>query len=147
MPDAGARMLESLRGYVVAYQASVHALARWMDLPVTDGNAFGEVLWAETAGAPLSPARLSERIALTSGATNALVNRLERRGLVARSRESDDRRVVTLRTTPAARERAEAFTSPALTSLRETLAAHDDATLSATADLLDAFAALLPLGR
>lgn len=137
MTEAAARMLESLRAYVGAYQASTHDLARWMELPVTDGTAFGEVLWAETAGAPLSPARLSERVGLTSGATNALVNRLERRGLVVRSRESDDRRVVTLRTTPAARERVEAFTAPALARLHQALASHDDATLAAVADTVD----------
>lgn len=144
MSESAGRMLESLRAYVVAYQESTHDLARWMGLPLTDGAAFGEVLWAELAGRPLSPARLSERVGLTSGATNALVNRLERDGMVARSRESDDRRVVTLRATPAARRRAEEFTTQAGLALRALLAEHDDAHLDAVRTTLDRFAAVLP---
>lgn len=144
MSETAARMLEALRAYVVAYQESVHDLARWMGLPLTDGAAFGEVLWGELTERPLSPARLSERIGLTSGATTALVNRLERDGVVARSRESDDRRVVTLRATPAARRRAEEFTTQAGLALQALVAQHDDAHLDAVRTTLDRFAAVLP---
>ncbi len=144
MTESAARMLEALRGYVVAYQESVHDLARWMGLPPSDGAAFGEVLWAEATGRPMSPARLSERVGLTSGATNALVNRLERDGMVARSRESSDRRVVTLRPTPAARRRAEEFTTQAGLALQALLAEHDDSVLDAVRATLDRFAAVLP---
>ncbi|GAA1749776.1 MarR family winged helix-turn-helix transcriptional regulator [Aeromicrobium alkaliterrae] len=141
-----AEVLESLRRYVDSYQASVIEFARHMGLPLTDGNALGEVLWAERAGAPLSPSALASRIAITSGATNALVNRLEAKGLVARSREHDDRRVVTLRATEAARATAEPFLSESAGRLTASLATYDDADLVLVRDFIDRFAAVLPRG-
>jgi MarR family transcriptional regulator, organic hydroperoxide resistance regulator len=84
-------------------------LAAWMGLPGSDANALGQITWAAEAGTPLSPAELARRLGMTSGATTILLNRLERAGHVHRSRESADRRRVTLRPDPAARERARRF--------------------------------------
>ncbi|WP_211315691.1 MarR family transcriptional regulator [Rathayibacter caricis] len=139
------QMLEALRWYAVSYQDSAHQLARWLDLPTTDGTALGEILWAEDEDSPLSPGRLSSRIGLTSGATNALVNRLERQGLVARSRESGDRRIVTLRATEAARERAAPFLRSSQISLEAALDEYDDRTLETVSTVLTRFAAVLPV--
>ncbi|WP_208019869.1 MarR family winged helix-turn-helix transcriptional regulator [Labedella gwakjiensis] len=137
-------MLDALRHYAVGYQDSAHRLARWMDLPIVDGTALGEIIWAEYEGSPLTPSRLSARVGLTSGATNALVNRLEDRGLVARSRENQDRRIVTLRATDLARERASAFLDPSATALEAALGDYDDETLEAVGSILRRFAAILP---
>ncbi|UKF81165.1 MarR family winged helix-turn-helix transcriptional regulator [Clavibacter californiensis] len=98
-------MLERLRDYTTAFYESVRQLAAAVGLPMTDTTALAEVIWAETAGRALSPARLSEKLHLTSGATTALINRLEGGGHLERSRESADRRVVTLRPTAASRAR------------------------------------------
>jgi DNA-binding MarR family transcriptional regulator len=57
----------------------------------------------------LSPARLASRIGLSSGATTSLLNRLEEAGHVVRTRESSDRRVVTLRSGRHVHERADEF--------------------------------------
>jgi len=46
---------------------------------------------------------IATRIGATSSATSRLVGRLERRGLVARDRGADDRRVTHVRLTPAGR--------------------------------------------
>jgi DNA-binding MarR family transcriptional regulator len=144
MTESRPPVLEALRRYALSYQASVHALARWMELPVNDGTALGEVIWAEGEGAPLTPARLTARLGFTSGATNALVNRLEALGLVERSRESVDRRVVTLRATAAAHERAEPFLARGRAELDAALAGWDSATLATVAEVLDRFASVLP---
>ncbi|MBM6405775.1 MarR family transcriptional regulator [Phycicoccus sp. CSK15P-2] len=124
MTPADWAALEALRRFVGAYHDSTLDLARWMDLPRTDGTALGEIVWAEREHTPLSPARLSERLGLTSGATNAVVNRLEGLGLVCRSRESDDRRIVTLRATPTAQRRLEPFLEQARDRLPRVLAAY-----------------------
>ena len=137
-------LLEALRHYALSYQESTRELARRMDLPTVDGTALGEILWAEYDGAPLSPGRLSTRVGLTSGATNALVNRLEALGLVSRSRESDDRRVVTLRTTEVARERAAVFLDPSAAALEAALDEYDDVTLETVGSVLVRLAAVLP---
>lgn len=144
--DVRALVLEALRAYAVRYQESAHQLAVWMGLPTSDGTALGEVIWAEQEGHPLSPARLSERLGMTSGATNALVNRLERQGLVSRSRESTDRRIVSLRVTPSARERTSAYLEGPQRELAAALDEYDDATLEVVREFLDRFAAVLPGG-
>jgi DNA-binding MarR family transcriptional regulator len=138
-------LLEALRHYALSYQESTRQLARRMDLPTVDGTALGEILWAEHEGAALSPGRLSTRVGLTSGATNALINRLEAQGLVSRSRESDDRRVVTLRTTEVARQRAAVFLDPSAAALEGALDQYDDVTLETVGTMLGQLAAVLPV--
>ncbi len=106
-------LLNQLRAYAGEYAELARHSARRLGLHTTDANALIELAGAERTGDPLSPARLAERVALTSGATNALINRLEKAGYVTRSREHADRRQVTLRTTELARERTEAiYTRP-----------------------------------
>jgi len=101
--------MEALQAWAVAFAELNQQMSSWLDLPTTDANALGQVLWADSSGDPLSPARLGQRIGMTSGSVTVLVDRLEAAGLLARSREHSDRRRVTLRPTPAARERARAF--------------------------------------
>lgn len=144
MGDVRSEVLEALRAWAVAYHDAGLAFARAMDLPATDGLALGELLYAEIWAAPLSPAGLSRRMAMTSGATNALVNRLEARSLVARSREHDDRRIVTLRPTAAAHERANAFYGPQGEALDDALASYGADELAWVRDFLVRFAGILP---
>ncbi|MGL5850309.1 MAG: MarR family winged helix-turn-helix transcriptional regulator [Phycicoccus sp.] len=136
--------LEALRRYVIAYHDSTLDLARWMDLPRTDGTALGEIVWAEREQTPLSPARLSARLGLTSGATNAVVNRLERLGLVCRSRESHDRRIVTLRATPTAHRRLKPFLAKAGVRLPEALATYTPEEVSLVTRFLTDLITALP---
>ncbi|OXM54814.1 transcriptional regulator [Amycolatopsis thailandensis] len=102
-------VMQRLREWAVGFGELHRHLAGWMRLPVSDANALGQITWAAEAGTPLSPAELSRQIAMTTGATTILLNRLEDAGHVQRSRESSDRRRVTLRPTPAAREHARRF--------------------------------------
>lgn len=95
--------------YAVNFNETIRHLGDWMALPTSDATALAEVIWAEQAGEPLTPARLGKRIGMTSGATTNLINRLEAGGHLVRSRESADRRAVTLRATPASTARAEQF--------------------------------------
>lgn len=94
-----ARLMEELRGYGATFTEFSRRFAAWSDLHYTDATALLEIVEAEQRGDPLSPARLGERVSLTSGATTALINRLERAQHVVRTREHTDRRVVTLHTT------------------------------------------------
>ncbi|WIB78698.1 MarR family transcriptional regulator [Curtobacterium sp. MCPF17_002] len=114
-------VMEALRGWAVAFAELNQHMASWMDLPTTDAQALGQVLWAASDGDPLSPARLGQRIGMTSGSVTVLVNRLEAAGLLERSREHTDRRRVTLRPTAAAQERARAFTETSVTEMAAAL--------------------------
>lgn len=63
---------------------------------VTDLYALLAVMQADRAGRPLTPGRLGEHLGLSSGATTAVIDRLERVDHVYRSRDRHDRRRVTL---------------------------------------------------
>lgn len=129
-------MLQLLRDYTDNHIELTRHLAQTLGVHVTDAVAVAEVLWAEAAEKPLSPARLAGRIGLTSGATATLLNRLEGAGLIVRSREDADRRVVTLRLTPEARSRTTAFFTPTGEQLDRVLDSYDEATLERVERLL-----------
>ncbi len=107
-----ASLLDGLRGFGANYTEFTRRFANWLGLHSTDATALVEILYAEDAGSPLSPARLAERIALTSGATTNLLNRLEGLGYVVRTREHTDRRVVTLRSSAGIQGPAREFFAP-----------------------------------
>jgi DNA-binding MarR family transcriptional regulator len=86
-----------MRSYSVEAQQVGHTFAQSHGLHPTDLQALIAVMHAEGRGAPLTPGRLGEAIGLSSGATTAAIDRLERAGHLRRTRESTDRRVVHLR--------------------------------------------------
>ncbi|MGA5650076.1 MarR family winged helix-turn-helix transcriptional regulator [Streptomyces seoulensis] len=106
------RLMESLRIYGAHYGRLSRRFAAWLGLHSTDATAVLEITAAEERGAPLSPARLSERISLSTGATTALLNRLESAGHITRVREHSDRRVITLRGGAHIQEQADEFFGP-----------------------------------
>ncbi|MFD4393495.1 MarR family winged helix-turn-helix transcriptional regulator [Kitasatospora sp. NPDC058478] len=106
------RLTEALRIYGTHYTELGRRFAAWLGLHSTDATALLQITAAEERGTPLSPARLSERISLSTGATTALLNRLEAAGHITRAREHTDRRIVTLRGGGHIRERAEEFFDP-----------------------------------
>jgi MarR family transcriptional regulator, organic hydroperoxide resistance regulator len=106
------RLAEELRSYGAGFTELGRRFAVEIGVHSTDAFALLEITSAEAGGTPLSPALLGHRIPLTSGAMTALLDRLERAGYLTRTREHADRRVVTLRSTPLARARAEAFFAP-----------------------------------
>ncbi|TFC94522.1 MULTISPECIES: MarR family transcriptional regulator [Cryobacterium] len=105
-------MNDALRAYGEGYDQLGRTFAASAGLHSTDATALIEILRAEEQGEPISPARLSDRIGLTSGATSTLLNRLEDAGHIRRSRENTDRRVVTLHSTPGIHATADAFFDP-----------------------------------
>jgi DNA-binding MarR family transcriptional regulator len=106
------RLNEALRAYGASYTQLAREFAASEGLHSTDAIALVEILAAEERGTPLSPARLSDRIGLTAGATSTLLNRLESAGHVVRSRVHADRRVVTLHSTQKVQTIADDFFRP-----------------------------------
>ncbi|MET9607432.1 MarR family transcriptional regulator [Streptomyces sp. NPDC006512] len=95
----------------------VHGFAHGQGLHPTDVQALSVIL---DSAEPLTPGRLREHLGLTSGAVTACLDRLERAGHIARSRESEDRRVVHIRY-------AEGGRAAARSSFRPLAAATDSA--------------------
>jgi MarR family transcriptional regulator, organic hydroperoxide resistance regulator len=131
-----ARLMEELRIYGSIFNQFSRLFGSWLGLHSTDSEALMEIVYAEERNVPLSPARLASRIGLSSGATTSLVNRLEEGGHVVRSRESTDRRVVTLRSSPNVHARAEEFFATLAQQLETAMSRHSP-------ELLNSFETLL----
>lgn len=133
--------MEALHQWAVGYAEMNQHLSTWTGVPLSDATALGHVAYAAEAGAPLSPAELSRRTGMTSGATTVLLDRLERAGLVVRSRESADRRRVTLRPSEEGRARTRSFTAFAGAEIATTVVATDSEDLRAVAAFLSRMSA------
>jgi DNA-binding MarR family transcriptional regulator len=105
-------LVDLLNTYSSEAQHIGHAFANRNHLHATDMHALLAVMHAERHGSPLTPGTLGEAIGLSSGATTALIDRLEKGGHLRRSRESKDRRVVHLRYGDAGMTLAMAFFTP-----------------------------------
>ncbi|MCY1140951.1 MarR family transcriptional regulator [Actinoplanes sp. Pm04-4] len=123
------QVVQSLRDLAAAQSDLGRAFARSQRMHPTDATAIVEIINAEQRGHPLTPARLAERIALTTGATSILLNRLEQAGHIARTREHSDRRIVTLRSTSDIHAAAAAFFEPLAHRLTAALADYSPADL------------------
>ena len=106
------QVVDALRVYAADNTDVTHHLARWLGVGTADAEAFGQLVYSQSRDTPLTPTLLGRRIGLSTGATTALLNRLEAAGLVVRSREHQDRRVVTLRVPPHVNEQAMRFFAP-----------------------------------
>ena len=108
LPDAD---LESLRASFdlirLATQWSQH-LETTVHRPAGWSMAGFRLLFALWVAGDLEPRDLARLSGLTRASITSALNTLERDGLVARSRESEDRRLVTVRLTDDGRARLEA---------------------------------------
>ncbi len=97
-----ARLAELLRELYRQAATVAGGVAAGSGLHATDVNALRALDAA--ADAALTVSALGRRLQLTSGATTALVDRLERHGLVERRRDQADRRLVRVHLTAEARK-------------------------------------------
>lgn len=88
-------LLALLRRFAIERDRYVKLLARRADMSRAEFDALDYI---EEAG-ELTPNQLSERLVLTSGATTALIDRLESAGYLSRSPHPTDRRSLILRLT------------------------------------------------
>lgn len=90
----------------------ISAFAAIHQLHHTDTEALGLVLVAQEAGRPMTAGALAAELGLTTGATTAVVDRLERAGHLSRVRHERDRRKVLLQHSPGGRALANDFFDP-----------------------------------
>jgi DNA-binding MarR family transcriptional regulator len=121
-PSQRERVLDGLTAFGAAQNELLRLFARTKGMHVTDAAAVVQIIEHEDAGRLLTPARLAERIGLSPGATSILLARLETAGFIDRTREHTDRRIVTLRSTKAINEAADAFFEPLAKQLNAALA-------------------------
>lgn len=139
MTDAEApveQVLEALRLWSGAFGDFGRRFGADAGMHSTDAEALIQIVNAEDRGAALTQSELSRRIGLTSGATSSLLNRLETAGHIERVRDRADRRMVTLRSTPAVHRRVDDFFAAVGAELRASVAARPPAVRAQVVDLL-----------
>lgn len=103
----------AVRDFIDASQDLTGRMARRMRTNVSDMTA---ILYLANRG-PIGAAALAEHLGMSRPATTALVDRLERQGMLERVRDPDDRRRVVISSTPAARTAALGAWLPAIEEL------------------------------
>jgi DNA-binding MarR family transcriptional regulator len=88
-----AELLRALRGFGLANDRLDAVVARSLNAGPTEFKAMDHI----HAEGDLTPGQLAERLALSSGAVTALIDRLERLGWVTREPHPDDRRSLVVR--------------------------------------------------
>jgi DNA-binding MarR family transcriptional regulator len=137
-PQLQRRIIDRMRWYVVQSEHVAHTFARRHGLHPTDMAALIAVLEAEGLDDPLTPGSLAARLRLSSAATTAVVDRLERSGHLHRDRSSADRRRVHLRYAPAAMALAREFFGPLGARANRLMADFDEAELAVVLRFVDA---------
>ncbi|BAJ26184.1 MULTISPECIES: MarR family transcriptional regulator [Kitasatospora] len=111
-PGPGLRTVHRLRALTVELDLLAAAFARRNGLHPTDLRALIALLDAAREGTPATPGRLGRELRLNSAGTTAVLDRLERLGLVRRDRDPDDRRRVLLAVTERAVALGQGFFGP-----------------------------------
>lgn len=107
-----AEIVDLLRSHGVESHRLSEIFAERHQMHHTDLRALVAVLHAEQRGEPLTPGELGAEVGLSSGATTALIDRLERGGHLRRIRGDRDRRRVRLHYDPAGLALAQDFFGP-----------------------------------
>jgi DNA-binding MarR family transcriptional regulator len=94
---------------------------------------------------PISPSQIAKKIMVESSTVTGIIDRLEQKGLVSRTRVSQDRRVITIELTEAGRRLAENAPPPIQQKIVNGLRKTDEAeraeiiqTLSRLTEMIDA---------
>lgn len=105
-------IVNAIRGMALDGQRVADAFAHRHGLNATDMRALTLIMEAETRHEALTAGRLSAMLGTSTGATTAVIDRLERIGHIHRNREHADRRKVTLHFEPLAMKLAGAYFGP-----------------------------------
>ena len=111
-PDVRAELARLLQRYVVEAVRLGRVFAEKHHMHPTDWAALLAVIQGDRAGRPLTPGELGQRLGISSGATTAVLDRLERAGHVRRVRDDRDRRRLTLHRAESATALLHTFSEP-----------------------------------
>jgi len=117
--DPAMRLVHLLRAVTVEFDLRGAEFAARNGLHPTDLRALIHLLDADRAGTDVTPGRLGTALRLNSAGTTALLDRLERLGLVRRRRDENDRRRVVLTVEQKAVELGRSFFGPLIAGLVE----------------------------
>ena len=136
--DLKKRALMAVRDYGVNLTLFRNAMSEWAGLNVTDMECLRHLFNKGIA----TPTELSRHTGLTSGATTAMLDRLEKAGLIERRPNPDDRRGTLITPAKSAAEKAASWFESARNAQDELVSSYSESELEIIADVFERFAKL-----
>jgi DNA-binding MarR family transcriptional regulator len=112
--ELGKQLRNEIMGYLGAASEFEGGLAKKLKLSRTDMRCLDLI----GRLGPLTAGRLAQEAGLTTGAVTFILDRLEEAGMVARRRDTEDRRRVWVEIVPEARQRLEDLQQPVAEAMR-----------------------------
>lgn len=132
------RALLAVRDYGVHLTQFRNAMSEWAGLNVTDMECLRLLFLKGVA----TPSELARQTGLTSGAATAMLDRLERAGLIERRPNPDDRRGTLITPTSSSAEKVAAWFESARQAQDELIASYSEGELEIIADVFERFTKL-----
>jgi DNA-binding MarR family transcriptional regulator len=138
MTDLKKRALMAVRDYGVNLTQFRNAMNEWAGLNATDMECLRLLFLKGTA----SPSELARHTGLTSGAATAMLDRLEKAGLIERRPNPDDRRGTLIVPEKSSAEKVAAWFESARKAQEELISSYPESELEIIADVFERFAKL-----
>ena len=132
------RALAAVRDYGVNLTLFRNAVSEWAGLNVTDMECLRLLFLKGVA----SPSELARHTGLTSGATTAMLDRLEKAGLIERRPNPDDRRGTLIAPAESSAEKAASWFESARKAQDELISSYSEEELVIISDVFERFAKL-----
>jgi DNA-binding MarR family transcriptional regulator len=132
------RALMAVRDYGVNLTQFRNAMSEWAGLNVTDMECLRLLFQKGIA----TPSELSRYTGLTSGATTAMLDRLEKAGLIERRPNPNDRRGTLIVPAQSSAEKAASWFDSARKAQDELMSNYSESELEFIADVFERFAKL-----
>lgn len=145
--DPAMRLVHLLRAVTVELDLFAAEFADGNGLHPTDVRALIHLLDADRAGLTATAGWLGGRLGVNSASTTALIDRLERLGLVRRERDTRDRRRVLLTVEDRAVELGWSFFGPLINEMVSAMRSFDETELATARRFLGAMRDVVEAGR
>ena len=136
--DLKIRALMAVRDYGVNLTHFRNAMNEWAGLNATDMECLRLLSQKGTA----TPTELARHTGLTSGATTAMLDRLEKAGLIERRPNPNDRRGTLIAPAQSSAEKAASWFESARKAQDELISSYSESELEIVADTFERFAKL-----
>jgi DNA-binding MarR family transcriptional regulator len=136
--DLKKQALMAVRDYGVNLTQFRNAMSEWAGLNITDMECLRLLFQKGIA----TPSELARHTGLTSGATTAMLDRLEKAGLIERRPNPDDRRGTLITPAKSAAEKAASWFASARNAQDEVISSYTESELEIIANVFERFAKL-----
>lgn len=136
--DLKIRALAAVRDYGVHLTQFRNAMSEWAGLNATDMECLRLLFQKGTA----TPSELARHTGLTSGAATAMLDRLEKAGLIERRPNPNDRRGTLITPAKSAAEKMASWFESARKAQEELISSYSESELEIISDVFERFAKL-----